>query len=203
MCIRDRLVAAHQGDAGGCRPDGALRWRGERIRRLDGGGYLHRETGDLGERFRVKQIFFDMKFSSGLAICASSLPFWEHKSLEVTFFLICVYTPDCTDFSGNGIGPVTPMSCTVTETLNGEWELTLTHPLDDAGKWRRLVEGCIPVSYTHLDVYKRQGHLRHRHPAGDRRRGDPPARHITARRQCQRAVLQGAGDGQYLSLIHI
>ena len=25
----------------------------------------------------------------------------------------------------------------------GEWELTLTHPLDDAGKWRRLVEGCI------------------------------------------------------------
>ena len=84
-----------------------------------------------------------MKFSSGLAICASSLPFWEHKRLEVTSFLICVYTPDCTDFSGNGIGPVAPMSCTVTETLNGEWELTLTHPLDDAGKWRRLVEGCI------------------------------------------------------------
>ena len=84
-----------------------------------------------------------MKFSSGLAICASSLPFWEHKSLEVTFFLICVYTPDCTDFSSNGLGPVSPLSCTVTETLNGEWELTLEHPLDDAGKWRRLVEGCI------------------------------------------------------------
>ena len=31
--------------------------------------------------------------------------------------MICVYTPDCTDFSGNGLGP---------------------------------------VSYTHLDVYKRQ-----------------------------------------------
>ena len=57
--------------------------------------------------------------------------------------MICVYTPDCTDFSGNGIGPVSPLSCTVTETLNGEWELTLEHPLDDAGKWRRLVEGCI------------------------------------------------------------
>ena len=50
---------------------------------------------------------------------------------------------DCTDFSGNGIGPVSPLSCTVTETLNGEWELTLEHPLDEAGKWRRLVEGCI------------------------------------------------------------
>lgn len=57
--------------------------------------------------------------------------------------MICVYTPDCTDFSGNGLGPVAPMSCTVTETLNGEWELTLEHPLDEAGKWRRLVEGRI------------------------------------------------------------
>lgn len=57
--------------------------------------------------------------------------------------MICVYPADCTDFSTNGIGTVAPSSCTVTETLNGEWELTLTHPLDSAGKWQRLVEGCI------------------------------------------------------------
>jgi hypothetical protein len=57
--------------------------------------------------------------------------------------MICVYAPDCTDFSNNGYGPVRPSSCVVTETLNGEWELTLTHPLDEAGKWQRLVEGCI------------------------------------------------------------
>ena len=57
--------------------------------------------------------------------------------------MICVYAPDCTDFSTNGYGPVSPSSCTVTETLNGEWELTLTHPLDESGKWQRLVEGCI------------------------------------------------------------
>ena len=38
---------------------------------------------------------------------------------------------------------MSPLSCTVTETLNGEWELTLEHPLDDAGKWKRLVEGYI------------------------------------------------------------
>jgi phage minor structural protein len=36
-----------------------------------------------------------------------------------------------------------PSSCSVTETLNGEWELTLTHPLDEQGKWRRLIEGNI------------------------------------------------------------
>ena len=57
--------------------------------------------------------------------------------------MICVYLPDCTDFSTNGLGPVSPSSCTVTETLNGEWELTLEHPLDAQGKWRRLIEGNI------------------------------------------------------------
>ena len=57
--------------------------------------------------------------------------------------MICVYPADCTDFSGNGIGAVSPMSCTVTETLNGEWELTLVHDIDERGKWTRLSEGCI------------------------------------------------------------
>ena len=57
--------------------------------------------------------------------------------------MICVYPANCTDFSGNGLGTVTPMSCTVTETLNGEWELTLVHDIDERGKWTRLSEGCI------------------------------------------------------------
>ena len=47
--------------------------------------------------------------------------------------LICIYPADCTDFSNNGLGAVTPMSCTVTETLNGEWELTLVHDIDECG----------------------------------------------------------------------
>ena len=60
---------------------------------------------------------------------------------------------DCIDFSSNGLGTVQPSSCTVTETLNGEWELTLTHPIDEYGRWTRLSEGCIlrapvPVSMT-------------------------------------------------------
>lgn len=57
--------------------------------------------------------------------------------------MICVYPADCTDFSGNGLGAVTPMSCTATETLNGEWELTLVHDIDERDKWTRLSEGCI------------------------------------------------------------
>ena len=38
---------------------------------------------------------------------------------------------------------VQAQSCTVTETLNGEWELTLVHPIDEYGKWTRLSEGNI------------------------------------------------------------
>ena len=57
--------------------------------------------------------------------------------------MICVYPADCTDFSNNGLGSVSPSSCTVTETLNGEYELKLVHPLDESGKWKRLTEGSI------------------------------------------------------------
>ena len=57
--------------------------------------------------------------------------------------MICVYPTDCTDFSTNGNGTLAPLSAEVTETLNGEYELTLVHPIDEAGKWQRLVEGCI------------------------------------------------------------
>ena len=57
--------------------------------------------------------------------------------------MICVYPADCTDFSTNGNGVLTPLTAQVTETLNGEYELQLTHPIDAQGKWQRLVEGCI------------------------------------------------------------
>ena len=56
---------------------------------------------------------------------------------------ICIFPADCTDFSTNGAGTLTPSSCTVTETLNGEYEVVLEHPIDEAGKWTRLAVGCI------------------------------------------------------------
>ena len=57
--------------------------------------------------------------------------------------MLCDYAPDCTDFSGNGLGTISPSSALVKETLNGEYELEVVHPLDDVGKWHRLVEGNI------------------------------------------------------------
>lgn len=57
--------------------------------------------------------------------------------------MICIYESNCTDFSGNGLGVLAPFSCSVTETLNGEYELVMEHPLDRNGKWARIVEGRI------------------------------------------------------------
>jgi phage-related protein len=50
--------------------------------------------------------------------------------------VICVYPANCTDFSTNGNGTIEPSSAQVTETLNGEYELQLVHPIDEAGKWQ-------------------------------------------------------------------
>ena len=41
--------------------------------------------------------------------------------------MICVYPADCTDFSTNGNGTISPLTAEVTETLNGEYELTVVH----------------------------------------------------------------------------
>ena len=35
--------------------------------------------------------------------------------------MICVYPADCTDFSTNGLGVISPLSAEVTETLSGEY----------------------------------------------------------------------------------
>lgn len=57
--------------------------------------------------------------------------------------MICVYDADCRDFSNNGLGTVQALSCEVTETLNGEYELTLTVPVDTNGRWQLLRENRI------------------------------------------------------------
>jgi len=57
--------------------------------------------------------------------------------------VITVFPADVTDFSTNGLCVLSPSSCVVTETLNGQWELTLSHPLDDQGKWAWLQAGSI------------------------------------------------------------
>ena len=88
--------------------------------------------------------------------------------------MICIFDKFATDFSGNGIGPLCPSSCEVSETLNGEYELTMVHPLDELGKWQCIESGRIlrvPVPsamtpHVHLitqattEIYKTNGSSR-------------------------------------------
>lgn len=57
--------------------------------------------------------------------------------------MICVFPKDATDFQTNGLSPLAPISCEVTEELNGEYRLEMVHPYDEAGKWKHLAIGNI------------------------------------------------------------
>lgn len=57
--------------------------------------------------------------------------------------MITIYEATATDFGGHGLGTLAPESCLVSETLNGEYEVTLIHPIDEAGKFKRLQENRI------------------------------------------------------------
>ena len=57
--------------------------------------------------------------------------------------MISIFPANVTDFSKNGECVLEPTSCQVNETLNGEWELQLTHPLDAWNKWTWLQAGNI------------------------------------------------------------
>ena len=69
--------------------------------------------------------------------------------------MITIYAPNATDFSTLGLGALAPYECTVEEQAGGMYELTMTHPMDEAGKWLNIGVGCIvkapaPVRETPL-----------------------------------------------------
>ena len=76
--------------------------------------------------------------------------------------MICVYDKDNTNFDNNGNAILTPISGSVRQVAGGNYELTLVHPIDPAGKWAHLVPEAIiraPVpaetitnAYTGLDA---------------------------------------------------
>lgn len=63
---------------------------------------------------------------------------------------ISVYKARETNFNHNGQRILSPTECTISEELNGAYELTLTHPIDDLGNWEFLVE---------MNIIKAQGQL--------------------------------------------
>lgn len=54
--------------------------------------------------------------------------------------MIVIYESNATDFTNNGLGTLEPISCVVTETINGNYEVVFTHPIDEKGKFSRIQE---------------------------------------------------------------
>lgn len=54
---------------------------------------------------------------------------------------ICVYSPNTTDFSTNGLGILTPIECTVSKQAAGMWQLKLMQPIDNTFRWAQLQAG--------------------------------------------------------------
>lgn len=52
--------------------------------------------------------------------------------------MIVVFDKNAKTWQGIGEGTLNPSSCIVAEELNGAYELKMTHPYDDGGKWKRL-----------------------------------------------------------------
>ena len=63
--------------------------------------------------------------------------------------MILIYESTETDFNSLGLGTLCPSSCIVTEELNGQYSLTLSHPIDEGGKWEKLQQDRIIKAPTH------------------------------------------------------
>lgn len=60
-----------------------------------------------------------------------------------------IYESTETNFDSLGLGTITPESCMVTEELNGQYSFTLTHPIDEDGKWEKIQQNRIVKVQTH------------------------------------------------------
>ena len=57
--------------------------------------------------------------------------------------MIQIYRPENTGYEKNGDMPLFPTTATVHAVLNGEWEVTLEHPIDEDGRWKYIIEDAV------------------------------------------------------------
>ena len=57
--------------------------------------------------------------------------------------MICVFDKGNTSFVGNGDAVLQPTKCSIKNIAGGNYDLTMEHPIDPAGKWTHLVPGAI------------------------------------------------------------
>ena len=57
--------------------------------------------------------------------------------------MICVFDIGNSNYTGNGDAVLQPTECRLRNIAGGNYDLTMTHPIDPEGKWRHLVPGAI------------------------------------------------------------
>ena len=62
--------------------------------------------------------------------------------------MIIIHEKTAQKFDTLGLGALLPSSCVVTEEINGAYELKLSHPYDEGGKWKRIERGRILYAST-------------------------------------------------------
>ncbi len=63
--------------------------------------------------------------------------------------MITIYEATETSFDTLGLGALMPSTCKIAESLNGQYELDMIHPIDAEGKWEKLANGRIIKASTH------------------------------------------------------
>ena len=57
--------------------------------------------------------------------------------------MICVFDIGNTTYTGNGDAVLLPTECKVKQVAGGEYSLSMTHPIDDMGKWMHLIPEAV------------------------------------------------------------
>lgn len=57
--------------------------------------------------------------------------------------MIQCYEKDNTNYDTNGDITLLPTQCELSTEINGAWELTMSHPIDDEGRWKYLSEEAV------------------------------------------------------------
>ena len=93
------------------------------------------------------------------------LPFYFYPVVEPPVYrgdvyeaeYICIYdlATQQDEFTGHGLAILRPSSCRVVEELNGAYNLTLTHPKDNEGRWQYILEMNIIKCFGQLFVIQR------------------------------------------------
>ncbi|MBP5410307.1 MAG: SH3 domain-containing protein, partial [Lachnospiraceae bacterium] len=57
--------------------------------------------------------------------------------------MISVFDIENTNYTGNGNAVLQPKECKLKNIAGGNYDLTMTHPIDPEGKWKHLVPGAV------------------------------------------------------------